>query len=452
MRDRVLSLLKRFGWNATAFQTLGEGFDYWFDGDDACVAYCDTGRGWVAAGSPLCSNERIAEVSKKFVDAARAKGHRVCFFGVEDRFVLATGYEPMPVGEQPVWNPRDWATTVRNAKSLKEQLRRATSHGVKTRLFEPTRDAAAVAALRARSQSNRPMAPMGFLVSPADDAWAAERLSWVAEHDNRLVGFVAAAPIYARAGWLIEEFLRDPAAPNGTIELLIDTAMKRFADDGQGYCTLGLAPLAGDIEPWLRTIAQLGSGLYDFGGLQRFKSRLKPQRWDTISVAVPDGGSLVLALFDTLRAFARGNLLRFGLETLLRVPDVVVRLLGVMLVPWTIALAFTDELHWFPRPWVHHAWVGFDVALAVAILLLARTWRRRLAFAVCIAVTLDAIVTTAEAALFNLHHLNGFSDAVAVAIACAAPAAASVLLWRAWLFRGGVSVTGAAVEPRPTRG
>src|SRR5689334_23356382 len=48
-RERVLALVKRHGWNATAFQVLERGFRYWFD-DDACVAYVDTGRGWVAAG------------------------------------------------------------------------------------------------------------------------------------------------------------------------------------------------------------------------------------------------------------------------------------------------------------------------------------------------------------------------------------------------------------------
>ena len=46
---RVLTLLERYGWNATSFQILEPGFRYWFDGDDACVGYVDTGRAWVAS-------------------------------------------------------------------------------------------------------------------------------------------------------------------------------------------------------------------------------------------------------------------------------------------------------------------------------------------------------------------------------------------------------------------
>ncbi|HZJ62690.1 MAG TPA: phosphatidylglycerol lysyltransferase domain-containing protein, partial [Kofleriaceae bacterium] len=77
-RVRVLALLKRHGWNATSFQILEPGFRYFFDGDDACVGYVDTGRAWVAAGSPVAPPERFAEISDRFVAAAAAAGRRVC--------------------------------------------------------------------------------------------------------------------------------------------------------------------------------------------------------------------------------------------------------------------------------------------------------------------------------------------------------------------------------------
>jgi len=51
----AVSVLKRFGWNATSFQVLEPGFQYWFDGEDACVAYVDTGRAWVAGFGARCT-------------------------------------------------------------------------------------------------------------------------------------------------------------------------------------------------------------------------------------------------------------------------------------------------------------------------------------------------------------------------------------------------------------
>ena len=57
-----------------------------------------------------------------------------------------------------------------------------------------------------------------------------------------------------------------------------------------------------------------------------------------------------------------------------------------------------DTPHWFPVPWVHHAWVGFDVVLAAGLWALARRYRDRLANLLIAAVTFDAVVTTTEAA------------------------------------------------------
>src|SRR4051812_22155362 len=108
---RVMALLKRHGWNTTSFQVLEPGFQYWFDGDDACVAYVDTGKAWVAAGAPLAAFEHMHDHAQRFIDAARACGRRACFFAVEDRFRQAVDLPIMQVGEQPVWDPQSWAKT-----------------------------------------------------------------------------------------------------------------------------------------------------------------------------------------------------------------------------------------------------------------------------------------------------------------------------------------------------
>ncbi|MGZ6135391.1 MAG: phosphatidylglycerol lysyltransferase domain-containing protein, partial [Myxococcaceae bacterium] len=82
-RRRVLAVLRRHGWNATSFQVLEPGFQYWFADEDACVAYVDTGSAWVAAGAPLTAPARIGAVGEAFHGRAREAGRRVAFFGVE---------------------------------------------------------------------------------------------------------------------------------------------------------------------------------------------------------------------------------------------------------------------------------------------------------------------------------------------------------------------------------
>ena len=436
-RERVLALLRRHGWNSTSFQVLEPGFRYWFDGDDACVGYVDTGRSWVVAGPPIAPTERLAEIAAHFADAARAADRRTAWFGTEPRFSRATTWPALRIGDQPVWSPAGWAGVVESSKSLREQLRRARAKGVAVRAIaltelapdHPTR--AQVEALIVRWLASRPIAPMGFLVQIDPFTFPAERHYFVAEREGKVVAFLGIIPIYARDGWFFEDFLRDPDAPNGTVELLVDAGMRAAAAAGIPIVTLGLVPLAGEVSSWLRAARRLGRSLYDFDGLRAFKAKFKPSAWDPIFLSYPPSGNAFTAVYDTLKAFARGGLLRFGLETFLRGPAVVVRALAVLLVVWTALLALPTSAHYFPAPACQYGWVAFDVGLGVGLFALARRWRQPLADIVATAVTLDAVVTVLQAILYDLPRRRGPFDVAVVAIAMLAPTVAAVLLWNA---------------------
>lgn len=238
-------------------------------------------------------------------------------------------------------------------------------------------------------------------------------------------------PIYARRGWFFEDFVRDPAAPNGTIELLVDAGMRAAQSSQIELVTLGLAPLAGAVSPWLRIARKLGRALYDFDGLRAFKAKLKPKTWDPIFLAHPPEQHAVTATIDTLTAFSRGGLLRFGLETLLRGPTIVVQALAALLAIWTVILALPSSARWFPTPAWQWGWVAFDVAIFVALFAMSRRWRHRLATVVASAVSADAVVTTLQAALYNVPERRGPWDFAVIAVAIAAPTFAAIVLWNA---------------------
>jgi phosphatidylglycerol lysyltransferase len=446
-REHVLALLKGHGYNATSFQVLEPGFRYWLGADDACVAFVDTGRAWVAAGAPIAPTERLGECAAAFVAAAHSAGKRAAFFGVEARFTDCAELDALGIGEQPVWDPHHWPATLRATRSLREQLRRARAKGVRVRLLETNEidDAAsaarvAVAALIERWLKSRSIAPMGFLVALHPFSFAPERRYFVAERDGSLFGFLVMAPVYARRGWFVEDFLRDPTAPNGTVELLIHHAMSYAARDGSRYLTLGLAPLAGDVSAWLSKIRDTTRPLYDFAGLRAFKEKLRPQHWDPIFVAYPRQQTELFTIFDTLAAFSRVGLFKFGLETLLRVPAIVVRGLATLLVPWTVMLALLSTRHWFPTEGVQIAWIAFDAILFFALWSLANRWRAWLGRTLAATVTLDALLTLAEVLWFNAPRTHGALDVAGMVIAVLAPSAAAALLWRACWHRAGLEV------------
>ncbi len=440
-RERVLALLRLHGWNSTSFQILEPGFHYWFDGDDACVGYVDTGRAWVVAGPPIAPAERLSDVATKFAAAAREAGRRTAWFGTEPRFREATGWPSLRIGDQPMWTPEAWAGVVDESRSLREQLRRARAKGVTVRAIDvaelapqhPTR--AQVELLIERWLASRPIAPMGFLVQIDPFNLPGERRYFVAERDGKVVAFLGIIPIYARRGWFFEDFLRDPDAPNGTIELLVNAGMRAAASEGVPVVTLGLVPLAGEVSSWLRAARRLGRSLYDFDGLRAFKAKFKPSSWDPILLSYPPRGNAFVALFDTLRAFARGGLLRFGLETFLRGPAVVVRALAVLLVIWTVLLALPSSAYYFPSAAWQYGWVGFDVLLGIGLFALARRWRQPLADVVATAVTADAVITILQAILYDLPRRRGVVDLAVIVVAMLAPTIASVLLWNARAHR-----------------
>jgi len=216
-KQRVLALLVQHGWNSTSFQILEPGFQYWFDGDDACVGYVDTGNAWVAAGPPIAAAERIADVVGKFAAAAREEGRRACCFGTEVRFGELAQWQSVRIGEQPVWDPAEWDATIKQSKSLREQLRRARAKGVVVEELSPAQLAVGqplrdeLERLVHSWQRSQALAPMGFLVKVELFSFAAERRYFVARRSGTIVAFLGVIPIYARRGWFFEDFIRSPA-------------------------------------------------------------------------------------------------------------------------------------------------------------------------------------------------------------------------------------------------
>ena len=319
-RARAFDLVRRLGRDTVSFQGLESGYDYFFDGDDAVVAYVDTGGAWVAAGGPIAPVERVAVVARRFAEAAEDRGRRTCFFAAEQG--LAEQLSSLQIGEQPVWQAARWDEVLANASSLRYQLRRARKKDVVVRRID-ARELERGTALR-RSlddlelhwQATHRMAPMRFLVQLEPLAFAGERVLFVAERQDRMVGLASAVPVYARKRLFLEDLIRSPSAPNGTVELLVDAVMRAAPPLGMPELTLGLAPLAGGVASWLRFARWIGGPLYDFDGLRAFKAKLRPHAWEPIYLCTP--GNRLAALRDSLRAFAGGSLLGFASRSLFR--------------------------------------------------------------------------------------------------------------------------------------
>ena len=323
-RNRALRLLRQFGWNWTSFQILQPQFKFWFLGNRACVAYVDTGRAWIVAGAPVAAADSVSTVARAFVDDARQQHRRVVFFGSEGRLAAQSGFKSILIGRQPVFDATQWLSIVQRRARLREQLNRARAKGLRIESVSPSRVADSKMAMRlelesliARWLSKKAMPKMGFLSEIQPFAFAHERRYFIAHRGDQCVGFAAMAPVYQRQGWYLENLVRAPDAPNGTAESLIDVAARDAAESGSGYFTFGLTPLAGNIGFWLAVAKRVGSPLYGFAGIERFREKFRPTADLPIYIAYPSEQTAISAVYHSLVAFAQGGLVRFGGLTLL---------------------------------------------------------------------------------------------------------------------------------------
>ena len=141
----------------------------------------------------------------------------------------------------------------------------------------------------------RGLPPLHFLVEPQLLPHLRDRHLFVARCGEIVVAYLVLTPVPSRCGWLVEQIARRRDAPNGTTQLLIDSALRASARGGSAYFTLGLTPLWQPEEYgheivahplWLRAVwwwlEAHGRRFYNFEGLRDFKTRMQPQHWEPI--------------------------------------------------------------------------------------------------------------------------------------------------------------------------
>jgi phosphatidylglycerol lysyltransferase len=396
------------------------------------VLFTDTGRAWLAAGAPLAPHGQRLLVAQAFHEAARAAGRRVAWFSVDPRFARHAGMRHVPIGAEAWWRADRWPDTLTRVRSLREQLRRARRHGVTIEAMaaelppDPS-IAAAIDELLQRWSSQHHLAPMRFVVDPEPLRPQPGRTVFIARRNGRLVGVLALCKLPGSCA-IVSEFVRDPTAPNGTSELLVDAAMRHAAATGHARLTLGLLPLYGEL-PWLlRAVRGSARGLYGFGGLIAWKRKLRPVRWRAQSLALGPGMGPIGAFLATARAFADRSLLGFAFATALRAPAALLAGLAALLLPWSMLLV-TLPTTWFPSLAIQWAWFVFDLLLAGAFVALARRWRQSLGIAFASLTTLDAALTTWQIVAHTWDAAPHVHARIWCLFAMVGPLLASTLLW-----------------------
>ncbi|MEX0601216.1 MAG: phosphatidylglycerol lysyltransferase domain-containing protein, partial [Rhodothermales bacterium] len=230
------------------------------------------------------------------------------------------GHAVMLLGGEPCLDPGDWPARIDAHASLRRQLHRAANKGVVIEEWDPdrARDHPQLRACLKDWLATRGLPPLHFLIETETLLRVYDRRIFVAVRDGGVIAFLVASPIPARNGWLVEQLVRGHAAVNGTSELLIDAALRAVASTGSTYVSLGLAPLSNrvvtpghDNPRWLRYVLRWlrthGTRSYNFVGLEAFKAKFRPDRWDPVYAVVDRSAIYPSTLYAIGSAFAQGS-------------------------------------------------------------------------------------------------------------------------------------------------
>lgn len=326
--SKARDLVLRHGWNSTSFQIVNPGISRWFStSGDAVVGYMTARHIRVVAGAPVCAADRLPAVTAEFESDAASADERVCYFAAEARlesqFADSPRHTKFLLGAQSVWHPGDWDAIVKKHSSIRAQINRARNKGVVVTEWPVDRatDHPKLAACLDAWLDSKGLPPLHFMVESDTLSRLENRRIFVAQRDDEVVGFIVLSPVATRNGWLFEQFPHRPGAPNGTVECMIDAAMRAMAADGFEYATLGLSPLStrAEVPPfhnplWLRvTLAWLrkhGQRFYNFDGLDAFKAKLKPDIWEPIFAVSNEPQISLRTLYAIASAFSGGRPIR----------------------------------------------------------------------------------------------------------------------------------------------
>lgn len=318
-RELARELVREYGWNTTCWQILNPGIQLWFSADRrAVVGYVRAGSYFVVAGAPVCEAARLRETISEWESWADC---RICYFGAERRlqelFAGDGSICAVSLGAQPLWRPENWVDRVSHDAGLRYQLSRARSKGVVVEEWPADKviESRELRACLHKWLASRGLPTMHFLVEPDTLGQPEDRRYFVGTRDGAVVAFVTLSPIPQRNGWLTEQFPRIPEAPNGSVELVLDTAVRSIAQTGADLVTMGIVPLSrhGRLDPqespgWLRAVsawtAAHGKRFYNFEGLDRFKEKFHPDEYEPVRVYSRERRFRPATLYAVAEAFA----------------------------------------------------------------------------------------------------------------------------------------------------
>lgn len=333
-RAEAVRLISEYGRNSFSWKILSPEISLWFGKDESAVAgYVLAGSTRIVGGAPVTHPLNLRAAAEEFEEDARKAGHAVCYFGAEEWLYEISKnkktHRSILLGAQPVWHPARWKETISRKPSLTAVMNYALRRGavVSETAFQTVKNDPEYRRCLDEWLHSRKLPALRFLANPNVLEDACGRRFFSARQNGKLLAFLSLTSVAGRKGWIIEHIFRRGHALKGMSELLTDFAVRTIAEEGSGHATFGFSPLsrrAGisyDTNPlWIKIVFDWlyakGSCFYNFNGLDAFKSKFMPHRWESVYAITNESRFRPATLYHVASAFCSSPPLAFGMLAL----------------------------------------------------------------------------------------------------------------------------------------
>ena len=262
---------------------------------DGVLPYGTVGDTIVVNGDPVCRDEDFPALLAEFKEFCQNSAHNIFFLGLTDYYLREyekQGFGLVKSGEEARFKLADYEISGKKGAKMRMNINHATKAGVTVHEYKvlEKRDPALDREFdritdewldgKKSGMLQFTMGTVG-LEDPMD-----KRYFYALNSDGKMVAFIVFVPFLGKNGYMADVTRHGKDAPSGVMETIIYEAFQVFKEEGIGYGSLGVAPLAGlsaesknPMERLLQFIYDHLNACYGFRDLYRAKEKYSPTEW-----------------------------------------------------------------------------------------------------------------------------------------------------------------------------
>jgi phosphatidylglycerol lysyltransferase len=275
------------------------------------LMYGKRGRSWIALFDAIGGAGNRPELVWRFVELARMHGGRAVFYQVpaESLSIYAdAGLYAFKLGEEARVQLDAFDLKGGRRASLRTALNRFEREGIEFEIVPAEHVPAVMDELQAVSDAwlaEHDVREKAFSLGAFDRDYVASQPVAVLRQGGRIVAFATVLTTGLKDEATVDLMRFDSSAPRGSMEVLFGKLLLHFKQEGYGWFSLGMAPLAGlsenPVAPLWHKMGRAaydhGEAFYNFHGLRAFKTKFDPI-WSPRYMAVAGGLNPMLAIAD----------------------------------------------------------------------------------------------------------------------------------------------------------